>query len=261
MTTPIKPGTLYLFPTPLGKTKENVCIPKHVLKKLHTVTCFCVENLQNAVSFLKWAEHPVPDFKLQFYELNKRTAETTLNDYIQEILSGKDMGILTDAGCPAVADPGADLVKLAHHFDIEVVPFTGPSSPLLALMGSGLGGQKFAFNGYLPVKTQARENAIKELEQRSAETGSSELFMETPFRNMDTLKSLLNTLENDTLLTITANLTLDGEYIKTREVSDWKHRKMPDIDKQPAIFGIKAKENKPPLELLRRKAVRKKFSR
>jgi len=254
-------GSVYLIPTPLGKNKVNTSLPQHTLDVLHSIDSFCVENLQNAVSFLKWANHPKPEFQLTFFELTKKTKETDIQEYLTHVLNGNDLGVLTDAGCPGVADPGSDLVKMAHHFGIKVVPLTGPSSPILALMASGLGGQHFAFSGYLPFKAQAREQKIKELEQRSAETGSTELFMETPHRNMETFKSLLATLKNDTLLTVAANLTLADEYIKTKEVSDWKPSKSPELDKIPAIFGLKAKEAFIPQAPTHRKAVKKKFGK
>lgn len=257
---PIKFGRLFLIPTPLGKQKENTSIPDYTIQHLHHITHFCVENLQNAVSFIKWTGHPVPEFELKFYELNKRTSEFQIQEYLQVLLNGSDVGILTDAGCPGVADPGAGMVKMAHHFDIQVVPLTGPSSPILALMASGLGGQRFAFHGYPPVKPKAREQDIRMLEDRSARTGSTELFMEAPHRNTETFKSLLQNLKNDTLVTIAANLTMPGAFIKTKEISAWKPLKAPEIDKIPLIFGLKAKSDTPAANL-NRKAVKKKFGR
>jgi len=254
-------GKIYLIPTPLGRNRENTSIPAYTLDRLFELKHFCVENLQNAVSFLKWAGHPEPEFKLHFYELTKRTKELEIMDILTGVLNGESLGVLTDAGCPGIADPGADLVRMAHHYEIHVVPLTGPSSPLLALMGSGLGGQRFAFHGYLPVKLQARLSEIKLLEERSSKSGSSELFMETPHRNVETFKSLLQGLKNDTLLTVAANLTLPDEYIKTCEVSEWKHIQAPEIDKIPVIFGLKAKGNIPPRELMNRKPVKKKFGK
>lgn len=254
-------GTIYLIPTPLGKNKTNTSLPEHTLEVLHSIESFCVENLQNAVSFLKWANHPKPDFQLTFFELTKKTKETDIQEYLTHVLNGNNLGVLTDAGCPGVADPGSELVRMAHHFGIKVVPLTGPSSPILALMASGLGGQHFSFSGYLPFKAQAREQKIRELETRSAETGSTELFMETPHRNTETFKSLLSVLKNDTLLTVAANLTLADEYIKTKEISDWKPSKSPDIDKIPAIFGLKAKEAHIPKAPSNRKVVKKKFGK
>jgi 16S rRNA (cytidine1402-2'-O)-methyltransferase len=254
-------GKVYLIPTPLVMMKENTSIPEFTIQAVHQIKHFCVENLKTAVSFITWVKHPEPEYNLHFYELTKRTSEVQIQEYLTIALNGEDVGVLTDAGCPGVADPGADLVKMAHHFDIEVVPLTGPSSPLLALMASGLGGQKFAFQGYLPVKAQAREKEIRELEERSATNGSTELFMETPHRNLETFKHLLAVLKNDTMVSVSANLTMPDAVIKSREVSDWKHRKAPEIDKIPAIFGIKAKDTQPSRAIMNRKPVKKKFGK
>jgi 16S rRNA (cytidine1402-2'-O)-methyltransferase len=253
------PGTLYLFPTPLGRNAENNSLPEAMLRALHSVEHFAVEHVPPAVSFLKWAGHPKPDYELHFYSLDKRTNELKLQEYITLLLNGDDLGVLTDAGCPGVADPGAGLVAQAHHFDIPVHPFTGPSSPILALMGSGLGGQQFSFHGYLPVKPKARTERLLELEQESAETGYTQLFMETPHRNIETYRTALDTLGNATQLSIAANLTLPDAYLRMRLISEWKHQKTPPIDKIPAIFGLRAAQK--PKPNLSRKAVKKKFSR
>lgn len=253
------PGKLYLFPTPLGRNAENNSLPQAMLEALYSVEHFAVEHIQPAVSFLQWAGHPKPDFELNFYPLDKRTSEVKLQEYVTLVLNGADLGVLTDAGCPGIADPGAALVAQAHHFDIPVQPFTGPSSPVLALMGSGLGGQQFSFHGYLPVKPKARAERLSELEQQSAETGYTQLFMETPHRNLETWRAALDTLQNSTQLSIAANLTLPDQYIKTGLVSEWKHQKAPLIDKIPAIFSLRAAQK--PKPNLSRKAVKKKFSR
>ncbi|MCH8556344.1 MAG: SAM-dependent methyltransferase [Balneolia bacterium] len=255
----IEYGTLYLIPTPLGKNPVNTSIPQHVIGIVHGLEHFAVENIRQAVSFLQWIKHPKEDFELAFFPLSKRTDDLQQQEYINLLMNGTNIGVLTDAGCPGIADPGAGLVRKAHHFGIPVEPLTGPASPILALMGSGLGGQKFGFSGYLPVKPTARDEMIKELEKRSSDFGSTEMFMETPHRNTDTFNAALKVLQNETELSVGASLTLDGQIIDTKPVSEWKHNRMPDIDKIPAIFSIKAPE-KPKVDL-RRKAVKKKFSR
>lgn len=252
-------GTLYLIPTPLGKNQLNTSIPEHVVGIVHGLEHFAVENIRQAVSFLQWVKHPKQDFELNFFPLTKRTGDLQQQEYINLLINGTSLGVLTDAGCPGVADPGAGLVRKAHHFGITVEPLTGPASPILALMGSGLGGQKFGFSGYLPVKPTARDEMIKVLETRSSDFGSTEMFMETPHRNTETFKAALKVLQNDTELSVGASLTLEDQIINTKLVSEWKHNQMPNIDKIPAIFSIKAAE-KPKIDL-RRKAVKKKFSR
>ncbi len=252
------PGTLYLIPTPLGKRSINTVIPDHVLRIVHELRHFAVENLPQATSFLQWAGHPVEDFRLSFYPLHKKTGDLELQEYITLMLNGNNLGILTDAGCPGVADPGAGLVQKAHHFGIKVVPLTGPSSPLLALMASGLGGQRFAFSGYLSVKPSVREKELQLLEKRSAENESTELFMEAPHRNINTFKSAMKALGNETFFSIAAAITLENEAIHTKRIADWKHSGAPAIDKIPAIFALKAPER--PKPDLSRKAVKKKFS-
>lgn len=254
-------GKLYLIPTPISKGTPNDGIPPFNIETAHKLKHFAVENLGNAVSFLKYIKHPIPEYELVFFELNKRTHGEKLQELLQLLLNGESLGVLTDAGCPGVADPGSDLVKLAHHYDIDVIPLTGPSSPILALMASGLGGQKFAFSGYLPTKAMVREKELIRLEMRSHEEGSTELFMEAPHRNVDVFRSALKCLRNDTLFSVAAGLTSSGAIIKTREVSDWKHRKNPEIDKIPAIFGLKALPKPAAPNAKSVKAVKKKFGR
>ncbi|MCH8566669.1 MAG: SAM-dependent methyltransferase [Balneolales bacterium] len=259
MSIEFRPGSLYLIPTPLGKNQRNTSIPEFTIATTHKITHFAVESVQNAASFLQWINHPIPDFKLTFYPLTKQTSEIKLQEYINLLLNGDDLGVLTDAGCPGVADPGSDLVRLAHSAGIPVKPLTGPSSPLLALMGMGLGGQHFAFNGYLPVKPTDRKNRLLELEKRSADTGMTELFMEAPHRNADTLRNCTETLANETLFGIAANLTTAGELLIMHPISDWKRMVKPEIEKIPAIFGLKAHQK--PKPNLKRKAVKKKFGK
>ncbi|AXJ00648.1 16S rRNA (cytidine1402-2'-O)-methyltransferase [Cyclonatronum proteinivorum] len=253
-------GKLFLIPTPLSRTGENTTLPAATLEIARSLDHFAVENIRQAASFLQWIQHPVPEFEVHFFPLSKSTSELRLQEYVNLMLNGTDLGVLTDAGCPGVADPGADLVKQAHKFGIKVVPLTGPASPILALMGLGLGGQKFAFSGYLPSKAEARATMLRELEQHSAQSGSTELFMETPFRNLETLKAATSTLRMDTQLGVAANLTSPDELIIMCEVSEWQRRKFPDIQKIPAIFGLKAAQDVQLAQKLKRKAVKKKFS-
>ncbi len=254
-------GSLLLFPTPLGREGENRSIPEYVIQRIHETRHFAVENLRNAVSFLQWIEHPVPEYELHFYELNKNTPELTLSEYLQIMLTGNDLGVLTDAGCPGIADPGSRLTALSHRYGIPVEPFTGPSSPLLALMAFGIGGQQFAFHGYLPSKTGQRESKLRMLEKRSAEEQSTQLFMETPFRNEDMFRSAMNVLKATTMFSVGAALTTGKEYIRTYSTGEWKQKKTPELNGLPAIFGIRAEAEMTAAQMKKRTPVKKKFGR
>ena len=253
-------GKVYLIPTPISRAASKDLVPPENLKIIRSIHHFAVENLRPAVSFLQWIDHPTPEFELKFYELNKRTKDLDIHEIIQFVLNGYDVGIITDAGCPGVADPGSKLVQSAHNFDIDVIPLIGPASPVLALMASGLNGQNFSFHGYLPNKAKAREERIKELELRSSAEESAHFFIETPHRNVETYKALLSTLSNDTSLCISADITGPAQFNRTKEVSEWKPIKPPIIDKIPVIFGFQAKISKP-VNLSGKKAVKKKFGR
>ncbi|TVQ68916.1 MAG: SAM-dependent methyltransferase [Balneolaceae bacterium] len=235
------PGRLFLIPTPLGPHPENQVLPEHVIRTVHRLDTFFVERIRQANSFLRWINHPVPDFKCRFYELNKHTPGEDLLEMVSLLKNGSDGGIITEAGCPGVADPGSELVRLAHESGIDVVPLTGPSSILLALMASGMNGQAFAFHGYLPRPGRERTERIRFLENESAKRNLTQVFMETPYRNNDLLKELVRELADTTRLCVASDLTLPEEQIISCRVTDWRKRKV-DLDKRPSIFLLLAEE-------------------
>ncbi len=233
-------GTLYLIPTPLA---EGVIapLPEQTLEIIRRLKVFVVERGKTARQFIKQAEPPIPFSEMTFFELNKRTDSSDLPSFLRPALEdGQDIGILSEAGCPGVADPGADLVALAHQQGLEVVPLTGPSSILLALMASGLNGQQFAFHGYLPIKNPERKKALNDLERQSKKERQTQIFIETPYRNDGLLSDLLSAFNAQTRLCIAADLTAPDAYIKTKTILDWKRQAPPRLHKRPAIFLILA---------------------
>ena len=196
-----------------------------------------MENEKSARRFIKKITPRKTQALLEIYLLNKYTEPEILPDYIKPCLQGQDMGVLSEAGCPGIADPGAAIVKLAHENGIRVVPLVGPSSIILTLMASGLNGQNFAFNGYLPIEAQERRKFLKSLEKKSRELGQTQLFMETPYRNDKLFTELIRTLRADTLLCIAADLTLKTEWIRTRTILEWTNL-TPELHKRPAIYAL-----------------------
>lgn len=234
-------GTLYLIPTTLGKTGENNSIPEYTLDILRKLDVLMVENLKSATSFLQWVENTVPEYEIDFYHLNKNTPEQEIHSFLKPLLDGRDAGILSEAGAPGVADPGAKMVKLAHQYQINVVPLVGPSSILLALMASGFNGQEFAFNGYLPMDQNKRKSMITQLEGESRRHGKTQLFMEAPYRNNEMLKDILSTCSEATRLCTATDITLPTERIISKYISEWKSSKLPDLHKRPTIFILYGK--------------------
>ena len=230
-------GKLYLIPTTLGETEPLEVMPLSVKKVIEEVEFFIVENEKSARRFIKKITPKKSQPSLTLMLLDKYTEEEETNTYLDICLEGKNAGLLSEAGVPAVADPGATIVKLAHEKNIKVVPLVGPSSILMAMMSSGLNGQNFAFNGYLPIDKVDRKKAIKELERLSKDKNQSQIFIETPYRNEKMLTDLKATLTPTTNLCIACDITLQSEYIKTLAVKDWKKEK-PDLHKKPAIFII-----------------------
>lgn len=227
--------TLYLIPTPIARRKENLVLPEHTLDVIRSLNCFVVEKMQTAQSFLQWINHPTPDYQQTYRVLNKKTPEHEVISFLQLLKDG-DVGIMSEAGAPGVADPGAKLVDLAHQNNYNVVPLVGPSSILLALMGSGLNGQSFAFHGYLPIQEKQREKRIQEIERESASSSQTQIFMETPHRNTVLLDQLLQICRPSTKLCIACNLTADDQMLKTRRVLDWNNSPKPDLQKKPCLF-------------------------
>lgn len=230
-------GKLYLIPTRLGDNPPLEVLPISIKKVIENLDNYIVENEKTARRFIKriTPNKSQPSLKLQV--LNKYTTEAEKDTFLNPCLEGISIGLLSEAGCPAVADPGADIVSLAHQMNIRVVPLVGPSSILLALMGSGMNGQSFTFNGYLPIDKSERKSKIKALERLSFEHNSAQIFIETPYRNMKMLEELVNALHPETRLCVACDLTLPTEFIKTQTANSWKENKE-DLHKRPAIFII-----------------------
>ncbi|MDZ7756143.1 SAM-dependent methyltransferase [Rhodohalobacter sp.] len=238
----MKTGTLYLIPTTLGKTGENNALPEYTLNVLRKLDVLMVENLRTATSFLQWVGDTVPEYEIDFYPLNKNTPEQEIHSFLRPLLDGKDAGILSEAGAPAVADPGAKLIKLAHQYQVKVVPLVGPSSILLALMAAGFNGQQFTFHGYLPIDQKKRKSMIKQLEGESRRHDRTQIFMEAPYRNNELLKDVLDTCASNTRVCTATDITLPTEEIISKHVGSWKAKPLPDLNKRPTIFLIYAKE-------------------
>jgi 16S rRNA (cytidine1402-2'-O)-methyltransferase len=231
-------GKLYLVPAPLGGAPEEV-IPSYVFGQISHITHFAVEELRTARRYLSSIGFKGRIEGLNFYEINEHTTFQDAEQIIKVLLTGEDMALISEAGLPAVADPGANLVDLAHRHDVDVIPFVGPSSLMMALMSSGMNGQSFAFNGYLPVKPHERKAKIKELEKRSRNSRQSQIFIETPYRNDAMLADILEVCEASTRVCIAADITLPSAYIKTRRVQDWKQNRV-TIGKRPCVFILMA---------------------
>lgn len=230
-------GKLYLIPTTLGESDPLSVLPASVQKLVMRLDHFIVENEKTARRHIK---HLVPEKSqpaLQLYLLNKHTELAALTGFLQACKDGKDMGLLSEAGCPGVADPGADIVRIAHQQKIQVVPMVGPSAILLAMMGSGMNGQNFAFNGYLPIDKAARKNELKQLERLSLDRNQAQLFIETPYRNDKMLEDLARALHPTTRVCVACDLTLPSEYIVTQSAREWTKTKI-NLHKRPCIFVI-----------------------
>ena len=230
-------GKLYLIPTPLGEGDPARVLPASVLEVIPTLDCFVVEELRTARRFLSAAGLKGHIDGLEFHELNEHTRPQEVEAFAKLFEEGRCVGLLSEAGLPAVADPGALLVALCHRHGIEVVPLVGPSSLMLALMASGLNGQSFAFVGYIPAKTEERRSAIKTLEKRSAAARQTQILIETPYRNDSLLADLLACLNGHTRVCVAANLTCPDQFIQTRTVTEWKSNPI-TIGKRPCVFLI-----------------------
>lgn len=233
-------GTLYLIPVPLGSTPPQDSLPHTVLAAVRPLTHFIVEQAKTARAFLKSAGTDKPLQELQLEELNEHTRHNALGRLLAPLRAGLDVGLLSEAGCPAIADPGANLVALAQQEGIRVVPLIGPSSLLLALMASGLNGQRFAFHGYLPAKDVERSKVLRELESESKKRSQTQLFIETPYRNRAMFDAILQACQPATRLTVATDLTLSGESILTRTIQQWKKQTPPEIERRPTVFLLLA---------------------
>ena len=233
-------GTLYLIPCPISdETTPWEVLPASNRALIEGLDYFIVENTRTARRFLSKAGLSGRIEGLEFRELNEHTtAGVAIEEVMQPLLDGRSAGVISEAGVPGVADPGALVVEAAHRKGIRVVPLVGPSSIILAMMASGLNGQSFAFNGYLPVKPPERQRAIRRFERRAHEEGQSQLFIEAPYRNRKLLDELLQTLQPTTRLTVAMDLTAPGEWIRTCRVGEWRKMMLPDLQRRPAIFII-----------------------
>ncbi len=230
-------ANLYLIPAPLGDGDLDRVIPPDHRNVIRSITYFIVENIRTARRFLKKTDQEIDIDRLHFFELNEHTNPTSLQSYLNPVSEGHDVGLMSEAGCPGVADPGADIVRMAHEKGIRVIPMVGPYAILLAMMASGMNGQNFAFNGYLPVKKDEKVRRIQWLEKKICQENQSQLFIEAPYRNLQLFEDLIAICQPRTRLCIACDLTLDSEFIKTLPVSEWKKNK-PDIQKRPAIFVL-----------------------
>lgn len=230
-------GRLFLIPVTLGEISPLEVLPLSVKKVVEMVDDYIVENEKTARRFIKSIHPSKSQPTLNFSVINKFTEETELPSFLQACLEGKNMGLMSEAGVPGIADPGADVIAIAHEKGIRVQPLVGPSSILMAMMSSGLNGQNFAFNGYLPIDKQERRKKIKDLESISIKQDQSQAFIETPYRNNKMIEEMLLSLNGKTKLCIACDISLPTEFIKTLSVESWK-KQIPDIHKRPAIFII-----------------------
>lgn len=227
---------LYLLPVTLGDTAIDKVLPAYNAGIIREIKHFIVEDVRSAHRFLKKVDREIDIDTLSFYPLNKHTSPEDISGYLNPLAEGHSMGVISEAGCPAVADPGADVVAIAQRRNLKVVPLVGPSSIILSVMASGFNGQSFAFHGYLPIEPNERSKRLKELEGRIYSEHQTQLFIETPYRNHKMLDDILKACRPQTKLCIAANITCEGEYIKTRTVKEWKGTALPDLSKIPCIF-------------------------
>ena len=228
-------SNLYLVPTSLGECDFNRILPAQNTEIVSALRFFIVEDVRTARRFLKKMNQSIDIDSLTFFILNQHTSPEELSGFLKPMFDGNDMGVLSEAGCPAIADPGADVVAIAQRNNFTVVPLVGPSSILLSLMASGFNGQSFAFVGYLPIQPDERSKALKKLESRVYAENQSQIFIETPYRNMKMVDEILKACQPNTRLCIAVDITLPTEYIKTKTIKEWKNQ-LPELSKRPCIF-------------------------
>ena len=229
---------LYLIPVTLGETEISQVLPPYNHDIICGIKHFIVENIRSARRFLKKTEKSIDIDELTFYELNRHTDRKFISDYLTPLEQGMSVGVISEAGCPAIADPGADVVAIAQEKGFSVVPLVGPSSIIMSVMASGFNGQSFAFNGYLPVDNAQRAKALKKLESKVWNENQTQLFIETPYRNAKMIDAITSNLRPQTKLCIAAGITCKEEFIKTLTVGQWKKETVPDFSKIPAIFVL-----------------------
>ena len=228
--------TLFLIPVELGDTPQERVLPPYNREVILGIRHFIVEEVRSARRFLKRVEKDIDIDALTFYPMGKHADAALFANYLKPLEAGEDMGVISEAGCPAVADPGADVVAIAQRKGFKVVPLVGPSSMIMAVMASGLNGQSFAFNGYLPIDPADRERRLRQLETRAVQEHQTQLFIETPYRNEKLFKTLCQVLRPQTRLCIAAGITTADEWIRTLTVAEWRRTTLPDLSKTPAIF-------------------------
>lgn len=233
-------GTLYLIPVTLGDDIISKALPLDVVNIAQRLETFVVENEKTARRFLSAIKPLKPVRELQLHTLNEHTTEKELPALLSPLLEGRDVGLMSEAGCPGVADPGAQLAALAHRKGIRVAPLVGPSSILLSLMASGLDGQRFTFLGYIPSDKSARVQKLREIEQDSRKRHETQIFIETPYRNQHLLEDILATCHGESRLCVACNISLDSELILTKRIADWKKAPVPDLHKKPTVFLLLA---------------------
>jgi len=227
-------GRLYLIPVTLGGDEFFNVIPQSVIEITRQLRFFIVEDIRSARRYLRLIDKSFPINDTVFYELNEHTGDADIEHYLEPLLRGSDSGIMSEAGLPAIADPGAKIIALAHKKRITVTPLSGPSSIIMALISSGMNGQAFTFNGYLPVKPAERTARLRELEKRAGE-GYAQIFMETPYRNQKMLEAITSVCNSDTLLCIAADISLPSELIRTKSISEWK-KDLPHVNDRLVVF-------------------------
>lgn len=229
---------LYLIPVTLGETPIEKVLPPYNREIIARLRHFIVENVRSARRFLKKVDPAIDIDSLSFSELNKHTPPEVVSSFLRPMERGESVGVISEAGCPAVADPGADVVAICQRRGWKVVPLVGPSSIILSVMASGFNGQSFAFNGYLPIEARERSKALKTLETRAYAESQTQLFIETPYRNLKMLADILESCRPQTRLCVAAGLTLDSEYAVTHTIAEWRHLPAPPVDKIPCVFLI-----------------------
>jgi 16S rRNA (cytidine1402-2'-O)-methyltransferase len=232
-------GTLFLIPVPLAESEFSDIAPANVRAIVQQLSIFIVENAKTARHWLKWYAHPTEMRQLTLVEINDADNSATMAKYLAPLLEGKSIGLMSEAGCPGVADPGANVIREAHRLGVRVAPLIGPSSLLLALMASGLNGQRFAFHGYLPVDRALRAKAITDLEQRSKKNRETQIFIETPYRNEAMFAALTENCNPKTLLCLATDVTGENQSITTRAIDEWRGAK-PLLDKRPTVYLLLA---------------------
>lgn len=232
----LKMAKLYLVPNVLSEGEWQMVLPAQIQVVLTDTRYFIVENIRTTRRFMKMVNREINIDDCTFFEINKHTKPGDIPGFLNPVKLGHDVAVISEAGCPGVADPGADVVRIAHQKGIKVVPLVGPSSILLALMASGLNGQSFAFNGYLPIKPNERSGSIKSIEKKAKNTRQTQIFIETPYRNNQLVADVLKSCSPATLFCIAANITAENEFIQTHTIQEWKKKGVPDLHKQPVIY-------------------------